>query len=606
MFSELSRAPDYSTNEMNVSWWENFISVLISLPYPTDHHHRLVHELKKHGFTSAVLDEFQREYSVTRDAVRWYTRSIYFFEILNRALRQRNIRLLLLFGSFLQDLHRQLKTTYGAQQQTRTANPIAKVYRCQVISMQELRRLEIGFHIRNNSLFSASNDLRSALSFFGAPSDVPTGMGRVIFAIETDYRHRTTAPFADISQLSFYPREGETLFMANTWLIVHSIEERNDIDSQGLSYWLVKLKLDQDYDGSSMRVLQGQTDRATVHNCLSSLTNMLELVDTKEVTVLFDELMNVYPKNAKWIRALQLYCLGYRHGQCYDPEKQDNDYALALSYHEQALTIWEEYLPDGELNCLYDIGENHFAIGQLYKADLVDPNNLSNWHCEKALIFYERALVTTSKTGHKFKDILKKLVRVCETLAETASDLERGLKAVDYQRELIQLMLQEPVTSTEKDISIEYRNLADIYLLMHRCDDALSCLTKALEAFLKWNITRTEELSDYNYLIDLYDGIILICVDHKQDDNLALEYQLQQRDHKLKHLSAIEGSIDDLNRDRNCTADSHSALPSTCANLTQDGAPDQHLTQRVEYTSDHVREKPTKDFDADSCWKNKN
>ena len=605
MFSELIRAPDYSTDEMNVSWWGNFLRVLISLPYPAGHHHRLVHELKKHGFTSSTLDEFQREYSVTRNAVRWYSRSIYFFEILNRALRQRNIRLLLLFGSFLQDLHRQLKTTYEAQQQTRTANPIVKVYRCQVISMEELKRLEIGFHIRNNSLFSASNDLRSALSFFGAPSNLPADMGRVIFAIETDYRHRTTAPFADISQLSFYPREGETLFMANTWLIVHSIEVRNDIDSQGLSYWLIKLKLDQDYDGSSMRVLQDQTDRITVHNCLSSLTNMLELVDTKEVTVLFDELMNVYPKNAKWIRALQLYCLGYRHGQCYDPEKQDNDYALALSYHEQALTIWEEYLPGGELNCLYDIGENHFAIGQLCKADLVDPNKLSSWHYEKALSFYERALATTSKTAYKLKDILNKLVQVCETLAETNADLERGLKATDYQRELIQLMLQESVTSTGKDVSIEYRNLADIYLLIHRYDDALSCLKEALEAFLKWNITRTEELSDYNYLIDLYNDIISICVDHKQDNNLALEYQSQQRDHRLKHLSKREETIDDLNGDLNCTADSHFALPNTFMNLTQHEESDQHLTQRLE-DSNRVREKPTKDFDADSCWKNKN
>jgi tetratricopeptide (TPR) repeat protein len=554
---------------MYVSWWRNFIKVLVSLPYPENYHHRLVTELKLHLGDSAIFDEFQRDYTVDDErrrggAVWWYTRSSYFYGILNRALRQRNVRLLLLYGSFLQDLHRQLTS------ESHTQSCIVTLYRGQVLSQVDFAKLEVGYPIRSNNLFSMSTDRELALAYLGAVPHV--GVERVLFEIEVDYnRNHHQALFADISQGSYFLGEKETLFMTNTWFLIESCRKMVSHYDE-LPYALVKLRLESDYDMRSARKLEAGTDRKTVKNCVNALSEMLDMASSKDVNVVFDALTELYSRETKWILAVKLYCLAIL-----ERERVDENYTVAVSYHQRAIAHWQECLhsDDGdELNCSFDIGENHYALGQLYRYRIEDPENLSFQHLEKALDFYELALEKCSAADYERTDILVKLVKVCTDLEN-----EHG-KAIKYQKERLRLMLEEPVLSQKESMANAFQHLARLHQLNQEYDEALSGYEKALEVYY------LSEKPSLLYLIDLYKHIVKICIEHKRDFSLALRYQLQQHDHELKWVLQSETQGEDvlICSELNYLAGSHFSLADVYMKIEQCAAACEHLTKGLEYS----------------------
>jgi hypothetical protein len=338
------------------------INVLVSLPYPENYHHQLVHEFEKHGFKDNIFQQFQSGFLSKKRAIWWYSRSSYFYGVLNRALRQQNVRVILLFGSFLQDLHRQLKSEHFKQKQQRE-NPITTLYRGQVLSGDDFKKLVVGFPVRCNSIFSSSTDPDIALGFL-VSSLTNRNKERVLFEIEIDYR-TVCAPFADISQLSYFSNEQETLFMSGTRFLLKSChqEDINTLDEPAVRYWLVKLRLLSDYDLHCGRELETtNAPRKTVKNCVDALSEIVEMVCTEDVQLVFDALVSLYPREQNWIAAIRLYCLAML-----EFENNDDGYNMVVSYHEQAIAIWQEsYLHDIKLNCCFNIAQSHFALGNLF------------------------------------------------------------------------------------------------------------------------------------------------------------------------------------------------------------------------------------------------
>ncbi len=534
IFSGLRWTPENSIDENYCSWWRNFINVLVSLPYPTNYHYQLVHEFKKHGYQDKIFEEFQSCFPSEKRAIWWYSRSSYFYEILNKALRQRNVRLLLLFGSFLQDLHRQLKSEH-LKQKEQCKNSTITVHRGQVLFSDEFKKLLVGFPVRCNSFFSSSTNRDTSLQFL-VSSSPNRDLERVLFEIQTDYR-TVCAPFADISQLSFYSNEQETLFMTSTRFLLQSYhQEVNAVGKSPVRYWLIKLKLLSDYDPHTARELE-VTDaaRKTVKNCVDTLSEMLEMVSTEDVQLVFDALAILYPTETNWIAAVKLYCLAML-----EFENNDNDYKMVLSYHEQAIAIWQEYyLNDVELNCYFNIAESHFALGELFEYSVMNQKDLSVYHWEQALHFYELALprCATVTTDYERASILYKLVRVCKNLLRSADREQYGSKAVTYQKEWMELMLlQQPIVWSSRQIATQFQKLADIYAAINQYDDALSNYEKAVNLHLSKDNDETEDWTSSYDLIDLYKNIITICTEHTRNFDLALKYQLLQDEYELKIL----------------------------------------------------------------------
>ncbi|CAF2108554.1 unnamed protein product [Rotaria magnacalcarata] len=206
-----SRNPDKSTTELNGNFihYLLLIDVLIRMKFSEKDKKTFIEFCKdKFSGNSLQLDlirEFEHDYK-PNDAIWWYTRDGFLFNMLNKALRIQNTELLFLFRFFIHDLNQQLE-----KNQCKT--PI-QVYRCQFISAEELRNLQRSRDqfISINSFISTTSDRSVALKFSNG-SKLVNGFHRILFMIDVDPRKVRSKPFADISALSYFKDESEVLFM---------------------------------------------------------------------------------------------------------------------------------------------------------------------------------------------------------------------------------------------------------------------------------------------------------------------------------------------------------------------------------------------------------
>jgi hypothetical protein len=62
------------------------------------------------------IDEFDQDYEASQ-SIRWYTRDSFLYRLLNKALRTKNILIILKFRFILQDINKQLKDLQHKQKQ---------------------------------------------------------------------------------------------------------------------------------------------------------------------------------------------------------------------------------------------------------------------------------------------------------------------------------------------------------------------------------------------------------------------------------------------------------------------------------------------------------
>ena len=171
------------------------------------------------------------------DALQWYTRECFFFEVLNKALRTQDIDVLFSLRFFLQDMYEQLKFEYE-----KTSHQIDLLaYRGQIISSMELQtiRENIGQLISLNSFISTTVEEETAQGF--SLSGDPSGE-RVFFRIKVNTTITNPKPFADISLRSQYANEREVLFMAGSIFQINSV-----ILSPTVGMWIIDLQLCDDH-----------------------------------------------------------------------------------------------------------------------------------------------------------------------------------------------------------------------------------------------------------------------------------------------------------------------------------------------------------------------
>jgi hypothetical protein len=215
----------------------------------------------------AKIDQFEESYR-TDSAIRWYTKDSLLYRLLNAALRQENIDMIIDFRYFIIDLYEQLTKSHldyirSFKEQNLT------VYRGQKISSLELRRLKhnVGNYISINSLFSASLSSEVALCFAKLnESDRKQCLQSVLFQIDINMeklaRSCRNHIFANIINMSCFVDEDEVLFMANTHFRIQSVINWNG------AFWLVLLTLPNQDDENS-------NDMIIMNRYLKHLTNLV-------------------------------------------------------------------------------------------------------------------------------------------------------------------------------------------------------------------------------------------------------------------------------------------------------------------------------------------
>jgi hypothetical protein len=205
-----------------------------------------------------AIDEFEEYYDAC-NAIFWYTRDIFLYRLLNKALREQDIDTLYSLRYFIKDLHLQLKERHASQQHTPTTtgtgevttsddsdSVIETVYRGQLMSNEEFDK-----RIQNNKggFFSVSGFLSTTMHqtlarvYAGDSSNkVALNEQSVLFQIDIK-KSVNKFPYANISKESvFEDDESEILFTMGSVFRIHSIT----LNDQGV--WMVKLLLTGEED----------------------------------------------------------------------------------------------------------------------------------------------------------------------------------------------------------------------------------------------------------------------------------------------------------------------------------------------------------------------
>jgi tetratricopeptide (TPR) repeat protein len=278
-------------------------------------------EYEGNRFELSNLHEFQKDYSPNK-ALWWYTRDSFFYRTLNAALRKQDTHMILLYRSFISDIHRQL-------QYHQSKYPV-RVYRSQLMSFDELRDLKryIGQFVSMNSFLSTSNKRPIALFYMGDKSQL-IDMERVLFEIDANPEVITTKPFADISTYSCFADESEVLFMLG------SIFRLNNITCDDDHVWIIQMTLCNDDEHDFKKVLvdmknQNEKEETNFHTLGTLLWNMgkLDLAE-KYYTRLADELSSNDP------------LLSILYAELSKIASQKGYYDKSIQLHEKSLEIKE-------------------------------------------------------------------------------------------------------------------------------------------------------------------------------------------------------------------------------------------------------------------------
>ncbi|CAF3820022.1 unnamed protein product [Rotaria sp. Silwood1] len=146
--------------------------------------------------------------------------------MLNGALRQQNVDLLILFQFFIRDIYEQLKEL----QKKQSPWPSTRVYRGQLMSKEEIGILMSceGRLISMNSFLSTTRDQNYALTIVESGANNPDELIPVLFEIDLDPCLSETKPYADITRKSAIPDEDEVLLMLGSVFRLNHIHLESD------------------------------------------------------------------------------------------------------------------------------------------------------------------------------------------------------------------------------------------------------------------------------------------------------------------------------------------------------------------------------------------
>lgn len=548
-FSEFNKIQT-TTDNYSRSWWYGFIRLLVTLPYPTDSCHKLVEFLQVYyeGKVAelSILSELEANYRSSQ-AIWWYTRPTFLFELLNKSLRQHNIKLMFLFGFFVQDLYRQLKIEFEAFKARYIEHePILKSYRGQIMHRDEIKKLKIGDYIINNSFFSTSLNRHLAL-IFGNPSlKLDDQFQNILFQFEIDVRQQVSNPFADISSRSHFPEESEILFMMGCKFEIQDIYyDENE------NYWLVKMDLDYAYNPHVYQIYDHVFDttiRRVLKYCLNELPNCIIEASIHDINILFDELTDLFPLEEKWISAIKLQCLGTQNREV------SRCHTEAISYYKQALEIWNNYLEDNELNCLMDISEIHKIISVCYEDRYPTDKNLAMTHCDLA-ISYMTSAIEKAHTDYEKINTMNRLVNIYSCKMHISNNIrENAPMAIKYLEVSIQEMLKYYLENDNMIIS-RIVKLAGLFYSIAKYDDALIKYKNVLDIYLQ------QPKPSFNWINTISEKMANIYIKHKYDYNSGLQHQLINHEYTLKeNILHRTDEINGINDKKNQIASSYNKL----------------------------------------------
>ncbi|CAF3605598.1 unnamed protein product [Rotaria socialis] len=507
--SSLAKENSSTSLNGNFLWFQLFIEVFLRMEHTATDFLELVNFCKEIYMDNTsqleVINEFQQNYTYTR-AVFWYSREIFLYKILNKALRCQNLETLIAFRTFINDLCNQLQNL-KEDAALRNLSKITRVYRGQLMSNTELERIQssTSSYISMNSFLSTTVDrdlalflIESAATSVSAP--VENALKPVLFDIEIDpSSSRNVKPFADISSQSYFQTEKEVLFMIGS---VFKIEKVTKVaDDRGTGSWTINLLLCSSKEHQLEQLVSYLNDKITKYKpkfiaIAHLLTDMGEYRQAeKYYQRQLDELGNIDEKNAKTIASCYTGLGTAAHYL--------GDYNLAISYHEKALNI-HLMIPNSheELSICYNWFANAFADKKEYEKALDYYNKSLKINemvfglesVDVAMIYYNIGILYTDQSN--YEDALTYLSRALEirekwlppnhySIARTIENIgfvyfnrKDHQSALTYFQRSLEIFMKSE-TEMHQDLALLYHRFGRVYVDLGKIELALDYFTKA-------------------------------------------------------------------------------------------------------------------------------
>ncbi|CAF0734419.1 unnamed protein product [Adineta steineri] len=544
------------------------------------------------------IEKLERDYH-DRTPVWWYTYQCFLYSMLNSALRQMDVGMIIRMGFFIKDLHRDIQRLHSEQFDGHQLGKPFTVYRGQCLSKEdftEMTKTKGGLLSFNNFLSTSKN--RDVSLFFAPQAATNSDLVGILFVMSINPMDSTT-PFASVSDVSYFHTEDEVLFSMHTIFrvgdikpmdgnnhlynvhltltndneqnlrtLTNSIRQEIFSDSKGwcgLGLLLIKMsqfdKAEEVYE-VLLHEATNESDKANIYDQLGSIKYSQRKYQKalssyeKALAIRQQSLLPNHPDMAK-----SYYNIGNVHFNM-------GGYTKALSSLEKALVIRQQSLPPNHP----DLAKSYHTIGNMYgdmgdypkalssheKALVTKQQSLSSNHPDlddsciniglvhynmgdypKAISYYEKALAIRQQSlPFNHSDLAlsyKNIGLVCNTMGDY-------LKALSFQEKALAIN-QLSLPSNHPDFGDSYNNIGLVYYYMGDYKKALSSHEKALA-------TRQQSLSSNHPDLALsYNniGLVYTCIGDysKALSSLEKALEIQQQSLPSNHpdLSASHNNI---------------------------------------------------------------
>ncbi|CAF2971551.1 unnamed protein product [Rotaria sp. Silwood2] len=474
-----------------------------------------------------IIKEFQRTYQAS-NAIWWYTRQCFTYKMLNGALRTLNGDIMIRMGFFLCDLHRQIETMYK-NQISHYSEKIFTVFRGQGLSKTDFEKIanNKGGLISFNNFLSTSTKRDVSLNFVKEALRTPDMIG-TLFQITVD-TNISTAPFANIKEVSHFKGEEEILFSMHTVFRIGEIRKNiknnsiyevdikltsgNDPQLRDLSDFIRKnvsgtgwhrmgqllLEISQldKAEELYLTLLEQTSDdsgRAHIYHQLGWLKNCQGQYD--EAVTFCKKSLNIKRKTLPEDDS----SLASTYSNIGNVYTSIGDYSQALAFYEKTLKIQKKALPLSHL----DLTTSYNNMGSVY-------DNMGDY--TKALEFYEKSLKVMEIALPPNHPSLATSYNNMGSVYDNMGDYSKALEFYEKSLKIKEIALPPNCP----DLASSYSNIGSVYVNIGDYSKALEFYEKDLE------ITKKALPSNHPDLATSYSNIGGVYV-NMGDYSKALEF----------------------------------------------------------------------------------
>lgn len=398
------------------------------------------------------VDKLEKEYHHHKP-IWWYSSPGFLYTMLNEALRNMKVHVIIQLGFFIRDLHEHIAELHSKQYDIQVHSKSFTVFRGQGFSQIDFNRLRktSGGLISFNNFLSTSLNEAVSTAFAESNTSDPNLIG-ILFKITINPSIPST-PFSNVTGISYFEDEEEILFSMHSVFRIGQIKQING----NSRLWQVDLTLTGD-DDSELRALTECIREETFprqEGWYRLGQVLIKLGEFKKAEQVYNALLH---QTSHTFSTDGIY---FHLGWIKDNQ---GEYEQAVSYYEKSAEIIGNTLPI-----------NYYELAFIYNNTGLVYNKMSEY--EKALDFHTRALGIRQ---NKYLSNDGNLATSYNNIGRVYHNMGKYSQALSYYEKAFDLW-QKILPSIHSNLALCHNNICVVHINMNNYSKALSHIQKAHE-----------------------------------------------------------------------------------------------------------------------------